>query len=171
MFYEGSGAIIKNTTTGAGDYYVIDIGGRNSTHILFSNFRPVKNRNAMTNDGILPLLQSVASDLSASGYDYDIVDVEAIIKETKPKPSGFDELFSKYAKSHVGRIRNQVQIFKLIPEHVTLIISGGGSVVLKPFLEAEFGNEFKMIFAENGQFDNVTGGLMMFGKEKNHSSS
>jgi len=164
LFYEGSGAIIKNTTTDIGDFYVIDIGGRNDTHILFSNFRPVKNRNTMTNNGVLPLLQSVANELSAGGYDYDIIDVEEIVKGVKPKPSRFDEIFSQYAKNHVGRIRNQVQTFKLIPDHVTIIISGGGSLALKPFLKEEFANEFKMIFAKVAQFDNVCGGLLQLVK-------
>ena len=166
LFYEGSGAIIKNTTTGDGDYYVIDIGGRNDTHILFSNFRPVKNRNTMTNNGILPLLQSVASELSVGGYDYEIIDVESILAGVKPKTRYFDDVFFKYAKSHVGRIRNQLQTFKIIPDHVTLIISGGGSIILRSIMEDEFGSEFKMIFAESGQFDNVTGGLMMLSKDK-----
>ena len=166
LFYEGSGAIIKNTSSGNGDYYVIDIGGRNDTHILFSNFRPVKNRNVMTNNGILPLLQSVASELSASGYDYDIFDVEEIVNGKKTKPRYFDDIFSKYAKNHVGRIRNQLQTFKIIPDHVTLIISGGGGVVLEPFLASEFSHEFQMIFATDSQFDNVTGGLLMLAKDK-----
>jgi len=160
LYYEGSGAIINNNATDEGDYYVIDIGGRNDTHILFSNLRPVKNRNTMTNNGVLPLLQLVANELSAGGYDYDIVDVEKIVKGAKPKPKGFDDIFSRYAKSHVGRIRNQLQTFKLIPDYVTLIISGGGSLILKPFLETEFSSEFKTIFAKSGQFDNVYGGLI-----------
>lgn len=166
LFYEGIGGVIKNTTTNIGDYYVIDIGGRNDTHILFSNFRPVKNKNVMTNNGVLPLLQSVASELSAGGYDYDIVDVEEIVKGLKPKSSSFDDAFSKYAKGHVARIRNQIQTFNLIPDHVTLIVSGGGGKVLQTYLEKEFAHEFKMIFAKNGQFDNVMSGLIMMAKEK-----
>ena len=171
--YEGQGAIIRNTHTTKGYYYVLDIGGKNDTHILFENFKPVMNKNSMTNNGVLECLQSVASDLSTT-HQFEIKDVERILlklleefkKENKgegnkfhyPPIPTFKEIFEKHARDLVKRIRNQVQKFKLNPHFVTLIFSGGGSVILEDFLKDEF-NEFEFIFAADARFDNCKGAL------------
>lgn len=155
---EGIGVIVRNTTSTIGSYYVIDIGGKNDTHLLFENFRPVKGKNSMTNNGVLRLLQSIASELSAQ-YDFTIKDVEEIALGKKVKPSLFEEVFEKYASEWGIRIKNQAQKFSLNPHFVKIIISGGGGILLANQLKEVF-RDFEIIFADDARFDNAKGALM-----------
>ena len=159
LAYEGQGAVITNTTTHTGAYYVIDIGGKNDTHILFQNLRPHKEINDITNNGVLGMLQLVASDLSHE-YEFTMAHVEAILKGHRAKPEGFDDIFKARAMSLVQKINNQMQKFKLNPLFIdAMIFSGGGSLILKELLEAEF-SDFQLIFAHDALFDNAKGALV-----------
>jgi len=155
---EGVGVIVRNTTSISGSFYVIDIGGKNDTHLLFENFRPVKGKNSMTNNGVLRLLQRIASELS-SQYDFTIKDVEDIALDKKVKPPLFEEVFDKHANEWAMRIKNQAQKFSLNPHFVKIIISGGGGILLKKQLEVVF-KDFDLIFASDARFDNAKGALM-----------
>jgi len=155
---EGVGVIVRNTISNVGSYYVIDIGGKNDTHLLFENFRPTKGKNSMTNNGVLRLVQRIASELS-SQYDYTIKDVEDIALGKKTKPPMFEEVFEKHAKEWVIRIKNQAQKFILNPHFVKIIISGGGGIFLKKQLEEVF-QDFELIFAKDARFDNAKGALI-----------
>lgn len=155
---EGVGVIVRNTTSTSGSYYVIDVGGKNDTHLLFENFRPVKGKNSMTNNGVLRLLQRIASELSTQ-YDFTIKDIEDIALGKKEKPPLFEEVFEKHANEWAMRIKNQAQKFSLNPHFVKIIISGGGGILLKKQLEMAF-KDFEMIFATDARFDNAKGALM-----------
>lgn len=155
---EGVGVIVRNTTSTVGSYYVIDIGGKNDTHLLFENFRPTKGKNSMTNNGVLRFLQRIASELS-SQYDFTIKDIEDIALGKKQKPPLFEEVFEKHAQEWAMRIKNQAQKFSLNPHFVKIIISGGGGMLLKKQLEVVF-KEFNLIFASDARFDNAKGALM-----------
>lgn len=154
---EGVGVIVRNTTEATGSYYVIDLGGRNDTHILFENLRPTKGKNGATNNGVLRLLQHIASELS-SDYDFTIRNIEDIIFSKKQKPVMFDEVFEKHAKGWAIRIRNQAQKFSLNPHFVKILVSGGGGILLREQL-AEVFKDFDIIFAEDARFDNTKGAL------------
>ena len=155
--YEGSGAIIRNVDDEAAQSHIVDIGGKNDTHILFQGFKPVPGKNHMTNNGVLTLLQQIASDLSES-HDITINEIEKVIEGNLPKPMSFDEIFKRRAKQHVVMIKNQVQKYKINPLFTTIIFSGGGSILLKDQLKKAF-EEYTTKFPADAQFDNCKGML------------
>lgn len=172
LSYEGSGVVIRNIDDEASQIHIIDIGGKNDTHISFEKFKlenqegiptdvegfkPIKGQNGMTNNGVLTLLQQIASDLSDS-YDVTINDIEKIIEGRLPKPAKFDEIFKQRAKQHVVSIKNQVQKYRLNPSFTTIIFSGGGSLLLKEQLKAAF-SEYSIRISPDAQFDNAKGML------------
>jgi len=159
--YEGSGAAVRNIKGGINNAHIIDIGGKNDTHISFESVdrqvKPVRDKNGMFNNGVLTLLQIIASDLSEN-YDVTIEDVEKIISGNLNKLENYDEVFNKRATSHVALIKNQVQKYKLNPMFTKLILTGGGSLLLRNQLEKAF-SEYNPIFSKDAQFDNVKGAL------------
>jgi len=163
--FEGSGAIIRNVDDETNQIHIIDIGGKNDTHISFerfeenglTKFKPIKDKNGMTNNGVLTLLQLIASDLSDT-YDTTINDIEKIIEGRLSKPAKFDEIFKHRAKQHTIAIKNQVQKYKLNPSFTTIIFSGGGSLLLKEQLKKAF-EEYSIKIAPDAQFDNAKGML------------
>ena len=155
--YEGSGAVIRNVDDETKISHIVDIGGQNDTHITFEGFKPIKGKNDMTNNGVLTLLQRIASDLS-DAYNVTINDVERIIEGKLSKPVAFDEVFKKRAAQHVTMIKNQVQKYQLNPLFVTIIFSGGGSLLLKEQLKKAF-EEYTTKFSDDAQFDNSKGML------------
>lgn len=158
-FYEGQGASIRNTETDQGLYYVIDIGGKNDTHIMLDNFKPVKDKNSMTNNGLLKSLQMVASDLSITGYEFTIKDVEDMLLGKRQRVPQLDEIFSEYATLIVKKIRNQIQKFDPNLYFTTFIFTGGGAVVLEKQIREEFKEEFNITFATDARYDNCKGAL------------
>jgi len=159
--YEAAGAAVRNIKDGINNAHIIDIGGKNDTHISFENVddqvKPVKDKNGMFNNGVLTLLQTIASDLSTD-FDVTIEDVEKIIAGNLSKPENYDRVFDQRTTSHVAMIKNQVQKYKLNPMFTKLILSGGGSLLLRNQLEIAF-SEYKPIFSSDAQFDNVKGAL------------
>lgn len=159
--YEGSGAAVRNMKDGVQNIHIVDIGGKNDTHVSFevidSQLRPVKGKNGMFNNGVLTLLQHIASDLSDI-FDVTIEDVEKIIEGKLNKPKGYDEVFELRASAHVASIKNQVQKYKLNPMFTQLTFAGGGSLLLQKQLKTAF-SEYEPKFSKDSQFDNVKGAL------------
>lgn len=160
-YYEGQGTMIVNDNTENGYFYIIDIGGKNDTHILFKNFSPEKGKNSMTGNGVLTLLQNIATDLSIKyNYDFSIQDIKDIITGINPRIDGFNESFNKHSEKLVKQIKNQIQKFRPNLAFTQFIFTGGGTVVLKDQLTQIFKDGYNIIISQDAQFDNCKGALM-----------
>lgn len=172
LFYESQGALIRNLhlvnrEDSLSQIYVVDLGSKNDTQILFNNkLMPVPGKNNMTGNGINTTLRQLATSLErVTKNQFTIPQVEAILVG-KTKVNGLDEakideLFAPHARELVQKILNQTDQFMLNKAFVQILFSGGSSIVLKKYLKEAYESAgYTIHFSTDARFDNAKGALI-----------
>lgn len=165
-YYEGMGALIRYDDYRKGLVGVIDIGGKNSTIIYYEDFKALRGMNAAGNEGSLVLFEAVARGLS-SKYDTDftIQQVEKMAQGDLTPVDGFQELMDEHGMALAISIRNKIISFKQNRILARYFFTGGGSLVLQPYLEEVF-KDYNIEFSKNPQYDNSVGALLRMWRER-----
>lgn len=138
---------------------LIDIGGNTILCMIFDNGKLIKKTIVQINSSMLVLetniINNINSKLSTYYQDYEFKRLlksdDTIIKDI------IENRVSVFIDNLIYELRvNQWNDIRNIP----LFFTGGGSIILKPYLEIEFPNA---IFSDDALFDNVKG-LEIVGK-------
>ena len=168
LCYEGQGSLIEATLAhpemklDEGFVLLCDLGGCNSSVLLFEDWEPVMNRNGAPLYGVLGLFRDVSFELS-DRYETEVTirDVELLSKGEHLKEKAFphfEEVYSEKARQLLVNIRTHI-LRQVINKHTTTFcFAGGGSRAVAPFIQEAFA-DVDYIILDDAQFANCKGML------------
>ena len=168
LCYEGQGSLIEATLTrpemklDEGFVLLCDLGGCNSSVLLFEDWEPVMDKNGAPLYGVLGLFRDVSFELSDI-YESEVTirDVELLSKGEHLKKEvfpDFDKVYREKAEQLLVNIRTHI-LRQVINKNTTrFIFAGGGSRALAPFIEKAFA-DVEYTILDDSQFANCKGML------------
>lgn len=144
------------------DIYIIDIGGRNDTHMRYKNGVPVGDYCTIGENGIIAPLNKIASELSTIYHQpFTSDDVERIAKNPEKydmkKLSRFFDIFNSHMIPLVDKIYAKFVSTKINVLVTKLVFSGGGADILDPILKKKIITDY--IISADPYNDNCLGAL------------
>lgn len=155
VHFEGKGSNFFHLKNANQNTLLIDHGGQNVTYVEFDGVKPIRGRNFVDNNGCLRMIDRVASKMSEGGHVFSPKNVLEFKQGLRAGANqDFYIHFENEALGILRQVKNQIEKMQINPALTTIVISGGGSMLLKEFYKSVL-SEYNVEFGHF--YDNIKG--------------
>lgn len=164
-YFEGLGVALRNSSKlGEDEVVVIDFGTLNVNVATFGkNKKPIGSKSVCLGreygcKALVVKVQSALEPIVGQTLSVDTT-IEVIQGKKKNMPKGTEETVKRVVNSHLQDIYGRLVLSKIDLQFSEIIVSGGGTLLMKDYIDDVFGKE--TIKEEDPLFANAIGSLYL----------